>query len=73
MPKTHFYLVHPVLEAVLTREGYSATKHDESVAKIPNPMRRQFGHSYDVKKVRNSWCATMKQKPNMPKRWFIWP
>jgi hypothetical protein len=36
------------------KHGYSATKYDAWVVKSPKTLRRQFRHSYDVKKVRNS-------------------
>ena len=36
------------------KHGYSATKYDASVATLPKIVRRQFGGSYDQKKVRNT-------------------
>ncbi len=33
--------------------GYSVTKHEASAAKTQKTLRRQFGHSYDQKKVCN--------------------
>jgi hypothetical protein len=37
--------------------SYSATKYDASPAKTPKIVRRQFGRSYDQKKVRNSFLC----------------
>jgi len=40
--------------ALRSKRGYSATKCDASMAKAQKILRRQFGHSYDQKKVRNN-------------------
>jgi len=42
--------------------GYSATKYDASVVKPPKNLRRQFGHSYYQKKVRNNKCGKQPQR-----------
>jgi len=47
---------YPFCRRTLRREhGYSATKHDASVASHTNPLRRHLGHSYDVIKARNMY------------------
>ena len=40
--------------AVRPERGYSATNYEATAVNPPKTLRRQFGRSYDVKKVRNS-------------------
>ena len=51
-PGHHFKTPRPVI-TLRPKHGYSATKYDASVAKLPKIVRRQFDRSYDQKKVRN--------------------
>jgi hypothetical protein len=44
---------HGERAAERSKRGYWATKYDASVVKSPKTVRRQFGRSYDQKKVRN--------------------
>jgi hypothetical protein len=45
--------LRPVI-TLRSKHGYSVTKYDASAAKSPKILRRQFGRSYDQKKVRNT-------------------
>jgi len=44
-------------KGIKTKHGYWATKYDASAVKSQKILRRQFGRSYDVKKVRNKYEA----------------
>jgi hypothetical protein len=44
--------LRPVI-TLRSERGYLATKYDAIAVKSPNTLRRQFGRSYDQKKVRN--------------------
>jgi hypothetical protein len=52
-PGNQFKTLRPVI-TLRPKHGYSATKYDASAAKTQKTLRRQFGHSYEVKKVRNT-------------------
>jgi hypothetical protein len=51
-PGNHFKTRRPVV-TLRPKHGYSATKYDPSAVKPSKILRRQFGRSYDQKKVRN--------------------
>ena len=52
-PGNQFKTLRPV-KTLRSKHGYWATNYDASVVKSPKTLRRQFGRSYDQKKVRNS-------------------
>ena len=39
--------------ALRSERGHWATEYDASVGPFPETLRRQVGHSYDAKNVRN--------------------
>jgi hypothetical protein len=62
IPKTgsDFETLHPVA-TLRPKHGYSATKHHPSAVKPSKILRRQFGRSYDQKKVRNNFITLKAQ------------
>jgi hypothetical protein len=52
-PGNHFKMLRPVV-TLRPKHGNSATKYDPSSVKPSKILRRQFGRSYDQKKVRNT-------------------